>query len=171
MTQSSLFASEQLSPSWQAQRADAIIIGTISRNMGSKSVKWNPTGKRQEEIVYTDFEVVVDRVLGKKVSLEQDVSPGAKVTVRILGGRTATTESRYEAAPDAKIMATGNRLLMFLTLEDPFTAQEGGQHLMLYRTGAFALKDGFAERPGLDSSPHRLDDLYRVVNDTLRSRY
>lgn len=168
ITMSGSLSGEALEPSWQAKHADAIVIGTVSRKIGSKlssPTKQVDPADSEMRLVYTDFEVTVDRVLGKKASLNQTLLPGSKVKVRILGGRAGGIQMRDDLSPE---MNMGDNMLMFLSTDDPFFTQEGDSHFTLGLTGAFHLQNGMAERRGL-AKAISLADLEREVNTVLNS--
>ncbi|TFG74146.1 MAG: hypothetical protein E4H21_11350 [Thermodesulfobacteriales bacterium] len=142
--------------------SDVIVIGEVKEILPSR---WTTTdGKRpvkiDDERIYTDFIIRVDEYLKNPQSTKE-------ITVRTLGGKvdddSMIVEDEAEFKPNEKV-------LLFLTTEDPFTKNIGSEHLRVtgWVHGKFTIINDQAIRPKLPQE-HRnipLQELIKSVNES-----
>jgi hypothetical protein len=137
--------------SYLTENADSIVVGRVKDVLPSK---WNtPDGKRPEKIengyIYTDIVIEVYRYLKNPQDTQE-------IVVRTLGG--TVDEDSMEFKDEAKF-EVGEKVLVFLTKEDPFTANISPEHyrILSWKHGKFRLtEDGLAIRENVPPA-------YRVI--------
>jgi len=127
----------------QAKGSDVIVMGEVKEILPSR---WTTAdGKRPEkidgELIYTDVIIEVEKYF-------KNPQPTKEITVRTLGG---TVDKDLMIAEDEAEFEPNERVLLFLTSEDPFTNNIGGQHFRVkgWMHGKFTITNNQAIRPKL----------------------
>lgn len=163
-----------LNNSLLAESSDSIIIGQVIEILPSR---WNtPDGKKpvptdkmpaskeeseqkqKENNIYTDIIIKIDQQIKNK-------STPATVIIRTLGGKVG--EDAQIEEDDAKF-EIGERVLLFLTKEDPFTDNSMGTHYRVtgWKFGKFSItKDNQAVRAGIPTEYQNipLEELLKSI--------
>ncbi len=162
-----------LNNSLLAEKSDSIVIGQVKEVLPSR---WNtPDGKKpeptdkmpaskeeseqkqKENNIYTDVIIKVDQQIKNK-------STPAEVIVRTLGGKVGVDE---QIEDDAKF-EVGEKVLLFLTKEDPFTDNSAGTHYRItgWKFGKFSITmDNQAVRPDIPTEYQHipLEELLKSI--------
>jgi len=146
-----------------AKSSDVIVIGEVKEILTSR---WTTKdGKRpvkiDDERIYTDVIIKVEEYL-------KNPQPTKEITVRTLGGKVGKdsmiVEDEAEFEPNEKV-------LLFLTTEDPFTKNIGRQHFRVtgWMHGKFKIVNDQAIRPKLPKEHQSipLQKLLTVIQESL----
>jgi len=130
-----------LNNSYLAQESDVIVIGEVKEILPSR---WTTEdGKKSvnfyDERIYTDVIIEVGEYL-------KNPQPTEEITVRTMGGKVGNDRIIYE---DEAEFEPDEKVLLFLTKEEPYTANLGSEHFRVrgLMHGKFTIEDGQAIRP------------------------
>ena len=129
-----------LNNSYLAQESDMIVIGEVKEILPSK---WTTEdGKKPinfyDERIYTDVIIEVDEYL-------KNPQPTEKITVRTMEGQIGNDRIMSDVQAEFE---PAEKVFLFLTTEDPYTKNIGGEHFMVTGLiyGKFTIEDGQAIR-------------------------
>ncbi|AKB19217.1 MULTISPECIES: hypothetical protein [unclassified Methanosarcina] len=130
-----------LNNSYLANKSDVIVIGEVKEIL---SGKWTTVDGKRPTIVY-DERIYTDVIIGVEEYLKNP-QPSEEITVRVMGGKVG--EDRVIVTDEAEF-EPGKKVLLFLTTEDPFTKNLGGEHFRVtsWAHGKFEIVDDHAIRP------------------------
>ncbi len=153
--------SRVLNNSYLANKSDVIVIGEVKEILPGK---WTTANGKKPAIV-DDERIYTDVIIGVEEYLKNP-QPSEEITVRVMGGKVG--EDRVLVTDEAEF-ELGEKVLLFLTTEDPFTKNLGGEHFRVtsWAHGKFKIVDDRAIRPKVMEEHQNisLQELREVIQE------
>ncbi|WP_440947841.1 hypothetical protein ACSAZL_06220 [Methanosarcina sp. T3] len=154
--------SRVLNNSYLANKSDVIVIGEVKEILPGK---WT-TANGKKPIIVDDERIYTDVIIGVEEYLKNP-QLSEEITVRVMGGEVG--EDRVIVTDEAEF-EPGEKVLLFLTREDPFTEKLGGEHFRVtsWAHGKFKIVDDHAIRPKVMEGYRNisLQELREVIQES-----
>lgn len=151
-----------LNNSYLANKSDVIVIGEVKEILPGK---WT-TADGERPAIVNDERIYTDVIVGVEEYFKNP-QPSKEITVRVMGGKVGEDPILVE---DEAEFEPGEKVLLFLTTEDPFTGNFGGEHFRVtsWVHGKFKVVGDRAIRPKLTEEYQNisLQELLKTIKES-----